>query len=235
MDKYPDSLEEHLEQSFNFLVQSGYRSRATASEQLAEILEGELPDASPEETKTWFDRLDKEFNERERIEETWTASTTNDRITAAFQELAKEGIIALECAGFTMSDGWEDVADARKLQPEAWAAAFFHEQDVARALNGSELLIAFGAFTKGDDHEVESLRAGKRIVDVLWANNVTTSWPNTLEQRIAIQPFEWQRRTVSMPPNPVRAGSPQATSSARQGNSGGLGERIAKRFRRSAG
>ncbi|MBL8947922.1 MAG: hypothetical protein JNK45_32410 [Myxococcales bacterium] len=47
---------------------------------------------------------------------------------------------------------------------------FFHRQDVERAVEGAGLLLAFGAFARGDDHERESLRLAQLVRDVLAAN-----------------------------------------------------------------
>ncbi|MFO0636466.1 MAG: hypothetical protein U0168_26850 [Nannocystaceae bacterium] len=77
-----------------------------------------------------------------------------------------------------MSDGWEDVHDARARVPDAFGGAFFHRQDVERAVDGGELMLAFGAFAGGDEHEPQSLRLARLLCEVL-GSGVPTEWNGT--------------------------------------------------------
>lgn len=125
----------------------------------------------------------------------------NDRLDAAFDELNATGIVAVQGAGYTMSDGWSDVnaiatrlaeADAKK-RPHG--ATFFHQQDLERAVAGRGLLLAFGAYEDDDaKHDAASIAVGKRVCEVLNKHGVPTTWDESVEQRIAIPPFEWRKR-----------------------------------------
>jgi hypothetical protein len=125
----------------------------------------------------------------------------NDALDAAFDALGKEGVIALQCAGFTQSDGWSDANEeaakwrARGERPRG--ACFFHEQDVARAVKGDGLLLSFGAW-EGDAVEI-----GREVVSTLRAHGIDVVWGEEEGERIRVLPFEW-----------YRVGPPSPTSSA---------------------
>src|SRR4030095_3226574 len=67
-------------------------------------------------------------------EQGWDDLTHNDRISAAFDELRKAGVVAIECAGLTIQDGWGYVGLERS--PRDRGAVFFHQQDVIDAIDG---------------------------------------------------------------------------------------------------
>lgn len=132
----------------------------------------------------------------EKLRGAEAGSAINDGIDAAFDELNATGIVALQCAGYTMSDGWSDVNHrASTRTPPPWGACFYHEQDLERAVAGRGLLLAFGAYEDDDaKHEARSLEVAKRICEVLKKHGVATEWDGTVEQRIRIPPFQWSRR-----------------------------------------
>lgn len=127
----------------------------------------------------------------------------NPRITAAFAELNRErGVVALENAGYTQSDGWDDIreeAAAREArgQPRPIGGCFYHFQDLERAVRGEGLALGFGALIVGADqatHAKAALEVANLVVEVLGAHQVPVHWDGTAEQRIAIPPFVWFRR-----------------------------------------
>src|SRR5262249_24467388 len=78
-------------------------------------------------------------------ERTWPASTMNDAIERAFDEINESGIVALENAGCTQSDGCSDANDLaadRDVPPRG--AVFYHGQDLARGVAGEGLYLTFG-------------------------------------------------------------------------------------------
>lgn len=115
---------------------------------------------------------------------------TNAAIDRAFAALDAAGLVALQAAGFTQSDGWDDCwALAAKRTPKPRGACFYHEQDLARAVAGEALCLAFGAF--GDPQA--SVAIGHEIVAALRAEGVTVEWDGTQRSRISIAPFAWYR------------------------------------------
>ena len=138
--------------------------------------------------------------EAQRVaEKTWPETTTNDRIDLAFADLDASGIVALQNAGYTQSDGWDDVnqlADERLARgPRPRGATFFHGQDVERGVAGEGLLLAFGAYV---DDEAARPAADTAIaldvVDALVRRGVSARWSGQPGARIEILPFPWQKR-----------------------------------------
>jgi predicted DNA-binding WGR domain protein len=117
------------------------------------------------------------------------------RLRAAFAALNSMGIVALENAGYTQSDGWDDVneiatrlADSGK-RPRA--GVFYHGQDVVRGRRGEGLMLTFGSYAARDT-DADSIAVGHVIVDVLKSHGFEPKWDGTLSTRIHTGRFEWK-------------------------------------------
>lgn len=153
------------------------------------------------------------LSQYEAEERTWTERTVNDRIDAAFEELDRSGIIALQNAGWTQTMGWEDAHERyaqRKSQgAPARGAVFFHGQDTESGMEGHGLYLALGAFTgDGEDDSAATERIGHEIVEVLRAHGVACEWNGSSRQRIHIPPFPWRKRRSTLPPEEVPPPTP---------------------------
>ncbi|MCX4246396.1 DUF6891 domain-containing protein [Paraliomyxa miuraensis] len=203
-----ERIREHIERTLDVDIRSGYGSEARVLERLREQVRDEfrnvLPAEREAEVERWMTLARRELAAQRELEESWTEPTVNDHLDAAFVALRRQGIVALQDAGYTMSDGWEDVHEVRDRIPRAWGGVFFHRQDVERAVEGGGLLLAFGAFATGDDHESESLRLATQTCEVLAAHDIATEWNGTLKQRIRVLPFEWRKRRWTPAPDPQR-------------------------------
>ena len=129
-------------------------------------------------------------------EQAWPAVTDCDRLDRAFQALQRQGIIALHRAGFTQSDGLEEVEDDYH---EAGGAAsdyaghcFYTEQDQQRALDGSGMYIGVGHLSGEDAKGVE---VGRRLRAALEAEGLTVEWDGSIGRRLFVKGFRWQRRS----------------------------------------
>lgn len=125
----------------------------------------------------------------------------NEAIDRAFAYLGTRDIVALQNAGFTSSDGWEDINTVRAAWRDkgrkAIGGCFYHFQDLERAVKGGGLLLGFSAFEWDQTlREAANLAVGTIIVDVLRAHGVSTTWNGDVGQRIAIDPFAWWRPLV---------------------------------------
>src|SRR5262249_28094424 len=58
------------------------------------------------------DALDREFQQFEFEKASWPPVTDCDRLDRAFEAIRKRGLIALQNAGYTQSDGQSDVSEA---------------------------------------------------------------------------------------------------------------------------
>ena len=135
----------------------------------------------------------------------WPAVTDWDRLARAFDALEASGILALHNAGMTTSDAHGDAWDLIGRDPAgAWRGfAFYHGQDLERAVAGGSLFIGFDAVAGG----AEAKRGvGEDIVTALKAEGFAPEWNGDPETRLEVPGIVWQKRTDWVRP----AGSPSA-------------------------
>jgi hypothetical protein len=176
-------------------ARSGMVSFGDLVEQIHDRTEDDLGGID-EATMTWFvDRAKDATEAREKLEAGWPAQTVNDKIDAAFRELNDAGIVALQGAGYTMSDGWDEANDiAAQLEKPPRGAVFYHWQDLERGVKGEGVWLAYGAYVEGEAHEQASLAIAAEACEALRRHGVAVRWNGSIEERIFIEPFEWQRR-----------------------------------------
>lgn len=126
----------------------------------------------------------------------WPQVTACDQLDELFYHLHEEGICALPNAGYTLSEGFSEVAEAIHQAPDDHyhGFCFYHGQDVERAVEGDVLVIAFGAVI---DDPAQSLKVGQRLCAVLKAAGFKVVWNESVERRVEIHNFKWQRRVSS--------------------------------------
>lgn len=176
---------------------------------VAEYLDSEAPDdvvASLERIAT--DVLDQTRAGLPEVEGRWSEPTANDRLTQAFAALTGRGMLAAECLGLTLRDGWA-YAGMRAPTPRK-GVVFFHQQDVLDAMDGASLPIAFGVGGPSPASDTARIAVGDAVVDALTAAGLGTKWTGRPRDRIEVDPFEWRRRRVTTcppgpPPPPGRA------------------------------
>src|SRR5579863_9667476 len=94
------------------------------------------------------------------------------------------GIIALHRAGADISDGLHDVREEHKRRERGVIGyCFYHDQDVARAILGQGLMLAFGDM---QDNEAKSIEIGRRIVREIERVGFAVDWSGTKEKRIRV-------------------------------------------------
>lgn len=124
----------------------------------------------------------------------WPSETDCDRLDRAFATLRDRGFVALQNAGNTQSDGYDDVREALARAPQGNAGyCFYHQQDLEGAIAGRGLHLAFGPIDPRQE-QTHGPEVGRQIVAVLHANGLQTRWNGTFEQRIAVTPFDWKKR-----------------------------------------
>lgn len=139
--------------------------------------------------------IDQEFARKAEQEASWPPVTDPDRLTAAFDELNRSGILAVQNAGQGQEDGFDTVTQRYREQagvlPPLEGYCFFHRQDLAHAVDDEGLLLAFGDL-RGDQERATEI--GRRIVQVLHAHGFETEWLGSYAHRIEIPGIVWQRR-----------------------------------------
>lgn len=146
------------------------------------------------------EEIDRAIAAKLNNEKSWDAVTDFDRLSECFIELNKLGIISVHNAGFTQSDGFEDASDIyiQKKEEDAIVEGycFYTSQDVERAVEDSELCLAFGVFERPEE---EGLKVAQTIQETLKKHGFNMIWDGSIKKRIMIQPFRWQKRLGSKP------------------------------------
>lgn len=134
-----------------------------------------------------------EFAAKAKAERTWPARTDCDRLDKAFAALQSLGVIALQNAGMTMSEGITEVSEVIYLRdPESVIGyCFYHGQDLERAAAGNGLMIAFGAINEGGSKKAE---IGRLVKDRLERHGFIVAWNGDPETRLEIPDIDWKRR-----------------------------------------
>lgn len=128
--------------------------------------------------------------------ERWPAVTDCDRLEAAFAAMRARGIVAIQNAGYTQSDGYDDVrdyADRAKKRDELIGYCFYHGQDLERAVDGTGLYLAFGPLDPKQEQAAGPI-LGRLIVEELERAGLHPRWDGTFNQRIGIPKLDWKQR-----------------------------------------
>lgn len=176
----------------SFHVRAGFHD----AEEIAEIIDESVLEPG-EVDQDWLGTVIAEaLAEKRREEETWPQETDCDRMDELFDALNEEGIIALQNAGYTQSDGLSDVTEAYH---EAGAEesgvtgyCFYHEQDLERVVEGGELWITFGDIDGDNDKGVQ---IGQRIKKAAESKGFKVDWNGSIETRLLIEGIDWKRRS----------------------------------------
>jgi hypothetical protein len=183
-------------QSWELEIRAGY----TAPSELLEALEDragawfeKFSDFGPALRKRLRAHTVRVLEEEERREASWSEATPNDRITGAFADLRARGVLARECLGLTIQDGWGYAGT--EAESDCRGVVFFHHEDVIDGVAGNGLLLAFGALRVAPaEDDAATVALGREIVSVLTEHGVPASWSESVAERIRAAPFEWRKR-----------------------------------------
>lgn len=174
------------------LVRSGFYSKDDLMPIFCEEMyaPGEL---IPEEVSA---ALDNEFERLAAEQHSWPAVTDCDCLDEAFLAINSRGVIALQNTGYTQSDGYDDFVEALHEAPDEAAVlgyCFYHGQDLARAVRGGGLYLAFGP-TEPEDEATKGPVVGRIIQEELSRAGLPVEWDGGFSTRICIPRIKWQRR-----------------------------------------
>ena len=188
---------EHLKRYLRVRVLGGFEEYEAIVDSVAGVVADELGrrDAQLESVLTSY--LSAFITETVDAQSRWQGTSVNDNIDLAFAELEAKDVIALQNAGYTISSGWECVAEERAHRPRAKGAVFYHGQDLERAVEGGGLYLAFGALGASSSSRADdAVEIGRHVCAALAKRGVATEWDGTSAKRIRIPPFEWRRRLM---------------------------------------
>jgi len=173
-------------------VRAGFLSDDEILEICEEHIEDNYPDDSENITDDEFSEIIKML--RDKFQNTGNQETFL-KLDAVFNNLIKQGIIALHYAGYTQSDGFEDcneIATRRYENGEkVIGCCFYNMQDLEHVLHkeSKSLYLSFGNyFDKPTAEEV-----GQIVVNELEKTGFSIEWNKTAKTKIAIKDFKWDK------------------------------------------
>jgi hypothetical protein len=186
MDKQADAAE-----SVRQLVWSGCHD----TDEIVEIIDEAIFEPGEIDPDWLRAQIEEEFRRKGVAEATWPAVTDNDRLDRVFESLEGQGILALQNAGYTQSDGLSDVAqfyhEAGGEQSGIQGYCFYHGQDLERVMASGVLWLAFGHVSGEDDKGIE---IGQRIKREFEAAGFTVEWDGSVNTRLLVKGIKWMKR-----------------------------------------
>lgn len=148
----------------------------------------------------------------------WRAAKA--RIDEVFDVLTKAGLVTLQDAGQTQSDGFSDCAEVfRERGGEAAGVhgfCFYTRQDLNRAKRSSQLSLAFWGAPKGADADM--LRVGELIVEHFRKAGFEVRWNGAASMRPEVDLRQLSSQAVEPPARSEPAVAPAEKSSGEQGS-----------------
>lgn len=118
------------------------------------------------------------------------------QLDLAFHRLEEQGIVALHCAGYTQSDGFDDCNEIATERHESGekviGCCFYTMQDLGHLLHGESNLLYFSFGNYFDKPTAEDI--GRMIEAELEAAGFSTEWEKTADAKIAIKDMVWDKQ-----------------------------------------
>jgi len=183
---------EAISQAIDLHVRAGFYG----VDKMVEMIDETVLEPGTVDQKWLRAEIDQALRAKKQEEASWPAETDCDRLDRMFEALNREGVIALQNAGYTQSDGFEDVSEvyheAGQAESGFMGYCFYHEQDLERVVEGDDLWLAFGDI-HGDDEKGEAI--GRRIQQAAERAGFEVEWDGTMGKRIMLRGIHWQRRS----------------------------------------
>ena len=176
-----------------YYVWSGYYG----PDEVFDIIDDEVFEGDGEDEAWLRTAIRRAFRKKRAAERTWPEITDCDRLDRAFEELQGQGILVSHKTGYTQQDGLDVVTELYKeaggKKSGLAGYCFYTIQDVETALwSDVGLWLAFGAFLRGREHGVA---VGRRLRDVFERFGFNVVWDGTIDSRLLLSGFRWQRRS----------------------------------------
>jgi hypothetical protein len=140
-----------------------------------------------------IDAATEEWNNEKKQ---WPAVTDCDRLDKAFAAINNRGVITLQNAGYTQSDGYDDFREAydhHANKSNVIGYCFYHGQDLERAVRGGGLFLAFGP-TDPAAEETQGPHVGNIVREELERVGLEVVWDGTFANRMHIPHLVWRKR-----------------------------------------
>ena len=167
-------------------VQYGYGSAEIERIVTNDVFDGKAPS---QRLRSWIKAA---VSAQRDEQESWLTVTDCDRLDRAFTALRASHILAIHDAGYTLSEGITEqyLAAGGKVSPIV-GYCFYHSQDMDHALLYHKLGLAYGDI-QGDDRR--GVEVGQRVRVALEMAGLAVEWSGSIEVKMDITPFQWQRR-----------------------------------------
>ena len=177
------------------LVRTGAHDR----DRLIEIFTEEMYEPGELDAGAVAAEVDAQFAAHAEEQKDYPETTDCDRLDAAFAALNARGVVALQNAGETQSDGFEESRRVGRARIDAGGErpvgyCFYHGQDLERAAAGGPLYLAFGPSRASEERTV-GVEIGEMIREELERAGLTVEWDGTFNARICLPDLNWQKRT----------------------------------------
>jgi len=192
---FPVDVQQEIEEALYFYMHSGYYTEE-------EILE--LASMTLEDICTEYEISHPEASHIKSLVG-WLMSNANlgdkgknnyGRLRKVFDILNKEQIIAIDFAGYTLDDGFDEVGEVFRFMKEndipRKGYCFYHQQDIERAMDESIRCLYLAFHSMNGDKQV-AFEVGKRIVELLVENGFDVTWDESIDSRIMINDFWWDK------------------------------------------
>jgi len=154
------SLSDAVLEDLRFRVVQGFENRELTFDWLLMNYPADLgitadpydaSDLDAETTALLRNAIEQAFREKEKEAESWRRPNDYDRLLTAFAALDQQGIVALECPGLMQGDSVTCAVELAAVRDElggveAHGYCFFAWNDMARAIDGDGLSLAYGTF-----------------------------------------------------------------------------------------
>ncbi|MGU3494404.1 DUF6891 domain-containing protein [Xanthobacteraceae bacterium A53D] len=160
------------------------------------VIEDFLLDEPELDEKALRAEVAEQMAKKAKDEQLWPEVTDCDKLDTAFAALADAKILGLHSAGYTMSDGHDEAAEALADEPEGAFVGycFYHGQDIESALDSGDAM--FIAYDHVDGDVPDKVAVGETVMAALRAAGLKPDWNGDAKRRIELKDFVWRRRYV---------------------------------------
>ncbi len=174
-------------------IKAGFLSNKEIQEEFKLYIEENYPDDVGKITDNDFSSIILEL--RDKFQNIGTQENFL-KLDLAFNNMKKHRIIAEHCAGYTLSDGFddcnEDATECYEKGEKVVGCCFYTMQDLENIFHNNTTLLYFAFGNYFNTPTAEEI--GQMIVEELENAGFTTKWNGCANQRISITNLVWDKK-----------------------------------------
>ncbi len=172
---------EPLRRGIELDVALGFSSRA-------EIIEAAMGNSDEKDRAEVTRLVDEALRQHQLKQKTWKRRTDSDRLSAAFEALSRQSIVARQHFGMTWTSGRGELKELLARNPKLKGYVFYTPQDLQTVFEDKGLYLTLGSAVP----DLESLESVvKTIVDALQKEGLAPEWDGMTKVWV---PLTWQKR-----------------------------------------